>query len=150
MVAGYFFWTLCEYWAHRSVFHLEPKRAFGARMHWMIHGVHHDHPNDPRRLVLPPALSLPLAALFLALFVSVVGRPSAWGFAAGFFAGYLFYDMLHFALHHSNPKSRVGKRLRELHMRHHFEDHETGFGVSAPWWDLVFGTAPRRSKSSTA
>jgi len=29
-------------------------------------------------------------------------------------------------------------------MRHHFEDHERGFGVSAPWWDIVFNTRPRR------
>ena len=27
-------------------------------------------------------------------------------------------------------------------MRHHFQDDTTGFGVSAPWWDYVFGTAP--------
>ena len=29
-------------------------------------------------------------------------------------------------------------------MRHHFEDEERGFGVSAPWWDTIFGTAVRR------
>jgi sterol desaturase/sphingolipid hydroxylase (fatty acid hydroxylase superfamily) len=46
------------------------------------------------------------------------------------------------------PKSKVGRRLHELHMRHHFEDDDTGFGVSAPWWDMVFGTQPRRSKSA--
>ena len=36
------------------------------------------------------------------------------------------------------PKSRLGKRLRELHMRHHFQDDEKGFGISAPYWDVVF------------
>jgi sterol desaturase/sphingolipid hydroxylase (fatty acid hydroxylase superfamily) len=149
-LGGYLFWTLCEYWAHRSVFHLEPKRPLGARMHWIIHGVHHDHPNDPRRLVLPPVLSIPLAALFFLLFVSVMGRPTVWGFAAGFYGGYLVYDMVHFALHHMRPKNKLGRRLHELHMRHHFEDEETGFGVSAPWWDVVFGTKPRRSKSARA
>ena len=56
----------------------------------------------------------------------------------------LLYDMLHFALHHRRPRSRVGRRLHELHMRHHFQDDRRGFGVSAPWWDLVFGTYPRR------
>jgi dihydroceramide fatty acyl 2-hydroxylase len=50
---------------------------------------------------------------------------------------------MHFALHHTRPKSRIGRRLRELHMRHHFEDDERGFGVSAPWWDIVFHTRPR-------
>ncbi len=31
-------------------------------------------------------------------------------------------------------------------MRHHFQDHERGYGVSAPFWDYVFGTRlkPRR------
>jgi dihydroceramide fatty acyl 2-hydroxylase len=141
---GYVFWTLCEYWGHRTVFHFEPEEGIGARLHWMIHGVHHDHPNDPRRLVLPPAFSIPLAVLFLGLFVLVLGRPLAWPVAAGFYLGYVIYDSVHFALHHARPKSRLGRRLRELHMRHHFEDHERGFGVSAPWWDVVFKTRPRR------
>jgi len=138
---GYFFWTLCEYWAHRLVFHFEPADGIGARFHWMIHGVHHDHPNDPRRLVLPPALSLPLGAMFFGLFWLAAGNPLGWGICAGFFAGYVVYDTLHFLLHHTRPKGRFGRRLYELHMRHHFEDHERGFGVSAPWWDVVFGTS---------
>jgi sterol desaturase/sphingolipid hydroxylase (fatty acid hydroxylase superfamily) len=25
-------------------------------------------------------------------------------------------------------------------MRHHFQNHERGYGVSAPFWDYVFGT----------
>src|ERR1700690_3574025 len=99
-VGGYVFWTLCEYWGHRGVFHFEPEGAVGARIHWMIHGVHHDHPNDPRRLVLPPAFSIPLAALFFGLFVLSLGLPLAWGVCCGFFAGYVVYDTGPFALHH--------------------------------------------------
>ena len=38
------------------------------------------------------------------------------------------------------------ERLRELHMRHHFQDDESGFGVSAPYWDRVFGTRPERPR----
>jgi dihydroceramide fatty acyl 2-hydroxylase len=144
VVGGYGIWTLCEYWIHRTVFHLEPKDGLGARLHWMIHGVHHDHPNDPMRLVMPPALSLPLATAFCGVFIGAFGTPLAWAVSAGFFAGYLVYDMLHFALHHARPRSRVGRRLHELHMRHHFEDDERGFGVSAPWWDMVFGTYSRK------
>ncbi|HEY4895001.1 MAG TPA: fatty acid hydroxylase, partial [Solirubrobacteraceae bacterium] len=59
-VGGYALWTLFEYWLHRLVFHFEPEDGLGARMHWIIHGVHHDHPNDPMRLVMPPAVSVPL------------------------------------------------------------------------------------------
>ncbi len=147
---GYLLWTLCEYWAHRIVFHFEPEQGIGARLHWMIHGVHHDHPNDPRRLVLPPAFSIPLGAAFLGLFVVALGTPWSWSVAAGFYLGYVVYDSLHFALHHTRPKGRIGRRLRELHMRHHFEDHERGFGVSAPWWDVVFGTHPRRRRRASS
>ena len=114
----------------------------GARLHWMIHGVHHDHPNDPMRLVMPPSASVPLALAFYALFWAVLGADSATAFGAGFLTGYLAYDMVHYAVHHHRPRTRVGRRLRELHMRHHFQDDERGFGVSAPYWDRVFGTAP--------
>jgi dihydroceramide fatty acyl 2-hydroxylase len=141
LLGGYVFWTLTEYWLHRIVFHFEPEKGIGARLHWIIHGVHHDHPNDPMRLVMPPSLSLPLAALFLWAFYAVLGVPAFLPFGAGFLSGYLFYDMLHYHVHHHRPKTRLGKLLRELHMRHHFQDHERGYGVSAPFWDRVFGTS---------
>ena len=49
----------------------------------------------------------------------------------------------------SNEKQRfafdeTGALIRELHMRHHFQDDTKGFGVSAPFWDYVFGTPQRR------
>ena len=44
------------------------------------------------------------------------------------------------------PKTRLGKRLRELHMRHHFQDDDKGFGISAPYWDVVFRTLRRAAR----
>ena len=108
----------------------------------MIHGVHHDHPNDPLRLVMPPSASVPLAFAFCLVFWLVLGADHAPAFSAGFLGGYLAYDMVHYHVHHHRPRTRVGRRLRELHMRHHFQDDERGFGVSAPYWDRVFGTRP--------
>lgn len=143
---GYVTWTLSEYWLHRLVFHFEPARGLGARLHWMLHGVHHDHPNDPLRLVMPPSASLPMGAAFVALFAVALPAGQSWALSAGFFTGYLGYDLTHFYVHHARPRTRVGRRLRELHMRHHFQDDTTAFGVSAPWWDRVFGTAPPRRR----
>jgi sterol desaturase/sphingolipid hydroxylase (fatty acid hydroxylase superfamily) len=145
-VGGYLLWTLSEYWIHRVIFHFEPEEGFGARLHWIIHGVHHDHPNDPLRLVMPPSVSLPLSSLFLVAFWAVLGTPLWYGFGAGFIAGYLIYDMTHYHLHHHKPTTRMGKRLRELHMRHHFQDDTTGFGISAPYWDSAFGTHSPKAK----
>jgi dihydroceramide fatty acyl 2-hydroxylase len=144
VLVGYALWTLFEYWLHRIVFHFEPEKGLGARLHWMIHGVHHDHPNDPLRLVMPPAASVPLAIVVVGAMFLVAGRVHALGVAAGFLIGYLVYDEIHYMLHHHTPKTRLGRRLRELHMRHHFQDDETGFGISAPYWDVVFRTYPGR------
>jgi dihydroceramide fatty acyl 2-hydroxylase len=145
---GYCVWTLFEYWLHRMVFHFEPEDGLGARLHWMIHGVHHDHPNDPLRLVMPPAASIPLAVIVVGTIFLVAGSVHAPAVAAGFLAGYLIYDEIHYALHHHTPSSRLGKRLRELHMRHHFQDDDKGFGISAPYWDVVFRTHPERREET--
>jgi dihydroceramide fatty acyl 2-hydroxylase len=144
VAGGWLFWTLMEYWIHRLVFHFEPESGPGARFHWIIHGVHHDHPNDPLRLVMPPSVSVPLGAGFYGLFALTMGTAQGSVFAAGFFLGYLIYDMTHYYLHHYTPKTRLGKLMRELHMRHHFQDDARGFGISAPFWDVVFGTTLRR------
>ena len=142
-LGGWFFWTLTEYWMHRVVFHFEPEDGLGARLHWLIHGVHHDHPNDPLRLVMPPSVSIPLALGFWVLFAAVLGVDASLPFTSGFLAGYLIYDMTHYHIHHHHPRTSAGRRLRELHMRHHFQDDTRGFGVSAPFWDVAFRTAPR-------
>ena len=143
---GYCGWTLFEYWLHRIVFHFEPEEGFGARLHWMIHGVHHDHPNDPLRLVMPPAASVPLAVVVVGSIFLVAGSVHAPAVAAGFLAGYLIYDMTHFHVHHHKPRTRLGKLIRELHMRHHFQDDTRGYGVSAPVWDYVFRTPAHRGR----
>ncbi len=144
VLAGLVLWTLSEYWLHRKVFHWEPDHPIGSRMHFIIHGVHHDHPNDKMRLVMPPGASIPLALLFFGAFWLIFGSPTAYPIFAGFLVGYLMYDYMHYYLHHFVPKSDLGKRLREQHMRHHFQDHRYGYGVSSPIWDVVFGTLPRK------
>ena len=133
-------WTLAEYWIHRVIFHFEPEHGIGARLHWMIHGVHHDHPNDPLRLVMPPAASVPLALIFYARSGSCSARTCAFAVRRRLPRRLprLRHDPLPPAPPHAADAAR--QRLRELHMRHHFQDDERGFGISAPYWDRVFGT----------
>jgi dihydroceramide fatty acyl 2-hydroxylase len=144
--AGYLMWTLAEYWIHRVVFHFEPEDGWGAKVHFLIHGVHHEHPNDPLRLVMPPLASLPLAIAFALLYRWVFGADMWMPVTAGFIAGYVIYDELHYLLHHYVPTNPIGRRLRELHMRHHFQDDTRGFGISAPYWDKVFRTNVRTKR----
>ena len=144
LILGYALWTLTEYWLHRLVFHFEPEQGIGLRLHHLIHGVHHDHPNDPHRLVMPPSASIPLAAIFCLIFWLAFGDPTWRVVAAGFIGGYVAYDSIHYLVHHSVPRGPIGRTLRERHMRHHFQDDTSGFGVSAPYWDAIFGTTVRR------
>src|SRR6201993_44483 len=96
---GVLLWTLIEYLIHRYVFHYKPKTRWGKRLHYVIHGVHHDYPNDARRLVMPPSISVPLAFLFYGMFLLIFARFASSAFA-GFVFGYVCYDMLHYATHH--------------------------------------------------
>jgi len=138
-VAGFAFWTFAEYWLHRTVFHFQGSSAFAKRAHFLMHGVHHQWPHDKLRLVFPPGASLPLYFSFMVLFVLALGN-YGWGFHAGFTAGYMFYDLSHYWLHHGKPRSEYGRRLRRNHYLHHFKETHARFGVSMMIWDRVFGT----------
>ena len=140
-LAGYLIWTLVEYFGHRFLFHLELPGRLGARFHFVIHGVHHDYPSDPLRLVLPPPASAPILLAAAAMLWLVWGPDLFLPVMAGFIAGYVGYDTAHYHLHHGAPRTALGRAFKLRHMRHHFRDPTTGFGVSAPWWDAVFGTA---------
>ena len=74
---GILLWTLTEYLIHRYIFHYQPKTRIGKRLHYIIHGVHHDYPSDARRLVMPPSISVPLAFLFYGIFLLIFGRLDA-------------------------------------------------------------------------
>jgi sterol desaturase/sphingolipid hydroxylase (fatty acid hydroxylase superfamily) len=139
-LAGLFFWTLTEYVLHRFVFHFVPKSKWGLRLHFIFHGVHHDYPNDALRLVLPPSVSIPLAIGFFFLFKAIIPVTYLYGFFAGFMAGYLFYDISHYALHHLNFKNAFWKKLKKHHMKHHYQNADKGYGVSSAIWDKVFGS----------
>ena len=138
-VLGILLWTLLEYLIHRYIFHYEPKSHLGKRLHYIVHGVHHDYPNDARRLVMPPSISVPLAVLFYILFLLIFGH-LAPGVFAGLVFGYVCYDMLHYATHHFPMKRGLSLWLKQYHLRHHYKNDDAGFGISSPLWDYVFGT----------
>jgi sterol desaturase/sphingolipid hydroxylase (fatty acid hydroxylase superfamily) len=145
---GLAFWTLAEYLLHRFVFHFEPDTNWGRRLHFIIHGVHHDYPHDPMRLVMPPSVSVPLATLVFLGFRVVLGPVWSLPFFAGFLIGYLIYDMTHFHIHHHRSDNKLSLALRRYHYRHHFQQSDRGYGVTSSLWDRVFRTVPVLRRSS--
>ncbi|HKB85252.1 MAG TPA: sterol desaturase family protein [Ignavibacteriaceae bacterium] len=148
VILGISMWSLAEYTLHRFLFHFEFKSELGARVHFIFHGVHHDYPNDSRRLVMPPSISIPLALLFYFIFTLILGTMYVAPFFVGFILGYLGYDMTHYAVHHYNMHNRVWLAIKNHHMKHHYMDSTKGFGVSSPIWDEVMGTNfPKKENS---
>lgn len=142
-VVGVFLWTILEYTLHRFVFHYQPKTEWGKYIHFLSHGIHHDYPKDSTRLVMPLLVSVPIGIVTFALFYSVFGVNYSAAYA-GIVFGYVSYDSIHYATHHFHLKGRVGKFLKTYHLRHHYSDDHSAYGVSNPLWDYVFGTTPKR------
>jgi sterol desaturase/sphingolipid hydroxylase (fatty acid hydroxylase superfamily) len=140
--AGILGWTLLEYSLHRWAFHfhVDPD-DFDAKMRlFMLHGYHHEFPNDKWRLVAPPLLSWPLAVLVYGGYWACFGTEYAWVLFGGTTAGYLGYDWAHYYTHHFRPKNPVGKLIRRSHMVHHYKLFQLNMGISSPLWDWILGT----------
>lgn len=142
LVIGLLVWSITEYVVHRFLFHLRPDGPRARRVVRIIHGFHHEHPDDHTRLVLPLIVTLPFAIALVPIAWLLFG-PIAWGFSAGFGLGYVGYDLTHALIHRSSGFRGLAYQRRN-HMRHHFTDDSRSFGVSSPLWDYVFGTAPER------
>lgn len=162
---GMLLWTATEYFVHRFGFHAGPTierevrdivaglapgepalrrmRTLRQKHYFLAHGVHHDFPNDTKRLVMPPSVSIPLAILFFAAFRVLLGPTLGPTTFAGFTFGYLIYDTVHFAVHHFSLHAPVMLYLKKRHYRHHYQDSTRDFGVSSPLWDVVMGTLGR-------
>lgn len=144
---GLFLWTFSEYTLHRFLFHYEPKGATQEKIFFMFHGIHHAQPQCKTRLVMPPIVSIPMAAIFYGLFFlifSVILGIPHWiaPTFAGFILGYLAYDMIHYATHHFAMRDGYWKYIKRYHMQHHYKTPTKRFGVSSPIWDSVFNTKP--------
>jgi dihydroceramide fatty acyl 2-hydroxylase len=151
LLCGVLIWSLVEYGLHRYVFHYQGPKPWQRRVFFIIHGVHHDYPQDVGRLVMPLGASIPLAAVFYGLFHLVVGPVLLPPLFVGFGIGYLAYDGIHYAVHHFKMTSRIGRWLKRHHMVHHHTGEQARWGVSSPLWDYVFGTmgSPVRSGEPT-
>ncbi len=140
-LVGAFFFTLVEYLVHRYFYHMGADTPKKARLQYVFHGVHHDHPRDKKRLALPPVLSLAVAAMFVGLFRLLMGT-YGYAFAGGFMTGYATYLLAHYAIHVYSPPKNILGVIWKHHNLHHFVGDNGAFGVSSPLWDHVFGTMP--------
>lgn len=137
--AGLLIWSLCEYLLHRYLFHWQLDVPAVQWFVFLIHGNHHNHPNDPLRDMMPLSVSLPVSASVWALSTAALGTAGNWLFL-GWITGYVIYDVVHYACHQWPMRGRLGAALKRHHMRHHYIDEGRNFGISSVFWDRVFGS----------
>ncbi len=137
---GLLVWTLTEYGLHRFVFHYQATTSLGQRFVYLFHGLHHDDPQDSRRLVMPPVPALLIVSLLYVFFKMLIAPEYLNLFMAYFLIGYLVYDYIHYATHHFPMTSPAGRFLRAYHLKHHYNHKACKYGVSSPLWDYFFKT----------
>ncbi len=131
LVVGAVLWTLIEYLLHRYFFHHAP----------IVSELHDRHHRDPTALIGAPAwASLSFGALVLLALWNVIGFGLASAVTIGLLTGYLWYVLLHYAIHHW-PARRASYlyRAKKRHVVHH-RTVAGNFGVTTNLWDLAFGT----------
>lgn len=153
---GVLLWTLIEYFLHRFGLHLPQHTRAWRVAYFLVHGHHHAQPRDPERLVA----SLPQSALLLALVYGLAslastslgldrahGNAPAAALLAGTALGYVLYEAVHYAVHHTRSRPAILRAIARHHLAHH-ADPSSRYGISTPLWDHVFRTLPKRDRAS--
>jgi sterol desaturase/sphingolipid hydroxylase (fatty acid hydroxylase superfamily) len=134
ILAGAVWWTLLEYLLHRFAFHKKGP-FFGKR-----HLAHHANLAKKRLAVAPWQSMAGGAVIHWLVLWPLLGAGTTGIFFVGFLGGYAAYEWIHYASHYRVPKTAVGRYLRAYHLAHHHRSPDARFGVTSPFWDVVFRT----------
>lgn len=134
-------WTFIEYLIHRFIFH--PRRT--ERKIWLIasyhHLNHHRNMNDPTLTQSPLITSFSFGFLnYLIIKVGIGDSIRALLVLTGISLGYILYNWIHYAIHQYPMTNPIGKYLKRYHLLHHLKYPNQAYGVTSPFWDILFHT----------
>ncbi len=141
------YWPLQEWFLHRYVLHLKPRRVAGITVDMLFARKHRDHHQRPWFLpdvFLPIQVLLSVILLNTALFLLVMPTLElALTGMAGMAAAALAYEWTHYLTHTPyRPRSRFYAQICLGHRRHHFKNERLWFAFTMPWVDRMLGTGP--------
>lgn len=142
-LAGYGYWLVFEYVAHRWLFHFRPPGKWLRKLYYYVHEHHHRY-QERDRLMAPPLMSVSIAStMYVIAFATLgdwLGLHRVLVLLFGFTSGYLLYDYIHYYTHFARPRTKLGRFVRRCHLEHHFKSPDRWFCISFPWLDYLFGT----------
>lgn len=142
ILLGALLFYLSEYGMHRFAFHAPPLPWPWLRR--MQHRLHYDHHVEPSRLellFLPIWFLVPNLAVATGLVALVFGAEASVSALFGMMLAILHYEWVHYVAHIPyQPRTRLGRWIKQYHLRHHFISEKHWFGVSNPSLDGLFGT----------
>src|SRR4051812_13130082 len=142
---GLIAWTLLEYVFHRFLLHIEIRNKTWRDLINESHFRHHRSPRDPNQILVYPGFGIVISAVIYALLLAITRDGfKAAGIITGIWAGFLYYEAVHYRVHMSLAHSAILQQQRRAHFYHHFSNSEECFGVTSPLWDYVFGTARKQ------
>ena len=105
------------------------------------HRLHYDHHTEPERLdllFLPVWFLIPNLAITALGFALIFGRATVASAMFGVTLAIFQYEWVHYVAHVPyQPRTRVGRWLKQYHLRHHFISEKFWFGVSNPSMDFI-------------
>lgn len=136
-LAGIALWPALEYALHAGLGHLfmRGKTAFSKE-----HLRHHAQKDFFAPNWKKVAAAVPVFALLLGLFTLIGGLANATALTAGFALMYATYKVIHRRAHTHGPTGPYSRWVRRNHFSHHFRNPRKNFGVTTPFFDLLFGT----------
>ncbi|MFQ5715737.1 MAG: sterol desaturase family protein [Nitrospinales bacterium] len=142
--AGFLAYPLAWYLLHRFILHgrFLYKSPRTAALWKRIHYDHHRDPNDLGVLFGALRTTLPTIIMITMPLGWLIGGPG--GSAAALVAGLVatcFYEFCHCIQHLAYaPKLAFLRRVKKLHLAHHFHNESGNFGITNFLWDRLLGT----------
>ena len=129
LAAGVLAWTFVEYVIHAWLSHTF--KTFATP----LHDAHHRDPHA----VFTIGAWIPIALTWIGGLAILSWAPGMI-FYTGMVAGFVAYELVHYRIHFSRPRTAFEEHLRSRHLVHHYREPNACFGVTTELWDLIFGS----------
>ena len=134
-------WVFLEYVLHRFFFHIETSSPRLQLILKKVHMTHHEDTKDMGVMFVPVSFGLSLTVVSIWLRTLLVWPwQAAIIITVGIWAGYLWYEFIHYSAHMLRSRNPLLRYLKIYHLKHHFQDEKIWFGVTTPFIDYLFRT----------